>query len=197
MIYYGNLKLITHPEVYEPGEDSLLLAENLKSMACDSVLDMGSGVGLLALVASGKARSVLGVDINPTAVETAKENARLNGILNVRFKVSDLFENIRRGEGFDLIVFNPPYLPVREKDALGLAWSGGRGGLEVVERFIASAPEYLRSDGSILMLVSSLNNPKSLRKKLADYKLRGRVVASRRFFFEELYVMDFKACPPS
>lgn len=197
MIYYGGLKLKTHPRVYKPEEDSFLLAETLEPRAYGSVLDMGSGTGLLSLVASVKARSVLGVDINPNAVETARENARLNEIFNVRFEVSDLFNNIQKRRGFDLIIFNPPYLPVREKDALGLAWSGGREGLEVVESFIESAPGYLKPLGGILMLVSSLNNLESLEKKLAENKLRRRVVASKRFFFEELYVMEFKAAPPS
>lgn len=175
--------------VYEPSEDSFLLSENLKVECNSSVLDMGTGVGILALVASEKAGSVLGVDVNPRAVETARENARLNGIDNVRFMVSDLFNNIGVDARFDLIVFNPPYLPVDERDPLGGAWSGGEGGLGVVGRFISYAPQYLKGDGSILMLVSSLTDMGSLRKKIGENRLRFEFVDNKRLFFEELYVV--------
>ncbi|MBN2013793.1 MAG: methyltransferase [Candidatus Altiarchaeota archaeon] len=187
MIYYRNLRMKTHPEVYEPAEDSFLLAENLCVGDGWRVLDMGTGTGLLALVAAENAEYVLGVDVNPVAVGLALENAVLNGVTNVGFKVSDLFSGIR--ERFDLIVFNPPYLPVDEDDTLGMAWSGGLDGLSVVKRFIGSAPKYLSRDGVMMLLVSSFNDVDHVRDLLEENGLGSEVVSRRRFFFEELFVL--------
>lgn len=187
MIYYQDIKIGTRPDVYEPADDSFLLAEGLDVSEGCSVLDMGSGTGFLALVAARKAGSVLGVDVNPGAVELARENATLNGIKNVEFRVSDLFDRV---DGrFDLIVFNPPYLPVDEEDVLGRAWSGGVDGLGVIKRFIVSAPQYLRRDGIMMLLVSSFNDVDHVRVLLEENGLGSEVVSRKRFFFEELFVL--------
>ena len=63
-------------DVYEPSEDSLLLAESVEKKSAGEVLDMGTGSGIQALVASKRAESVTGADINKNAVEVAKENAK-------------------------------------------------------------------------------------------------------------------------
>ncbi|MCJ1888564.1 methyltransferase domain-containing protein, partial [Pseudomonas sp. LA21] len=60
----------------------------------ETALDVGTGTGLIALLMARKAKRVLGVDVNPKAIELAKKNAELNGIANVEFRVSDLFENV-------------------------------------------------------------------------------------------------------
>lgn len=112
---YRGLRIKLHPpQVYEPAEDTFLLSENLAvKEGGDIALDMGTGTGIIALLMARKARWVLGVDINPIAVELAKENARINGITNVEFRLSDLFDNV--SGKFDVITFNAPYLPASLK----------------------------------------------------------------------------------
>lgn len=187
--YFRGYKFKTHPQVYEPKEDSELLAENLAVAEGDNVLDMGSGTGLQAIVAAEKAGKVLAADINPRSIEIAKDNARRNGAKNLEFLVSDLFKSIPDDLRFDLIVFNPPYLPAQEDDSLGRSWSGGARGREVIDRFIEDAPARLKDGGKIQILVSSLNDPEDVERKLREKGLKTRIIAQKRLWFEELYVI--------
>lgn len=187
-LHYRHLKLELNPNVYEPAEDSFLLAENITPKKGDYVLDVGTGTGILALVAAGKASKVLGVDINPEAVELARNNAKLNGLPNVESRLSDLFTNV--GDRFDLIVFNPPYLPVKEDGLLELSWSGGERGVEVVERFLGEVKDYLKPRGRILMVASSLNGLRAVERKFIENGLSFRVLAEKKIPFEMLYVIS-------
>jgi release factor glutamine methyltransferase len=189
MASYRDLKISTYPEVYEPDEDSFLIAENLNIPKGAKVLDVGTGTGILALAAAKNAALVVGVDVNPKAVALAKENARANGITNAEFREGDLFSAIGGDERFDVIVFNPPYLPVEEYDLLGKAWSGGKDGMEAIRRFLVEAPSHLRENGMILLLLSSLNDFDEVRKLLGEMGLVCGVVAEKKFFFERLMVV--------
>ncbi|MDD5111936.1 MAG: methyltransferase, partial [Candidatus Altiarchaeota archaeon] len=129
-LHYKNLKLELSKDVYEPAEDSFLLADAIVVNAGERVLDMGTGTGILALLASANASRVLGIDINPSAVTLAQKNAKQNNITNAEFRFGDLFSGV---DGkFDVIIFNPPYLPLEEEGLLARAWSGGKNGIEVL-----------------------------------------------------------------
>jgi release factor glutamine methyltransferase len=183
-IYFRELLLDVEGDVYKPAEDSFLLAENLKVRDGDRVLDMGTGCGIQALAAAGKAGSVLGVDFNPKAVEVAAANARLNKIHNTEFKASDLFSSV---EGrFDLIVFNPPYLPT-EGGIVDYALDGGDRGVELILKFIKEAPTYLNPGGRIQFIMSSLNNIKAVETALSTH-FRFEYTAEKKLFFEKLLV---------
>jgi len=165
------IKLRYKEGVYKDAEDSWLLQKQVEKFAKDKkVLDIGTGTGIQAITAAKSgAKEVIAVDINPDAVDLAKENAELN---KVKIKVfqSDLFEKV--SGKFDLIVFNPPYLPPgKPKD---LAWSGGK---EFIERFLKQAREYLLPNGKILFVFSSLT-------KLKDVE----IIAKQKLPFEQLYV---------
>jgi release factor glutamine methyltransferase len=183
------LKIETHNEVYNPAEDSYLMAENSGASKDDIVLDVGTGSGIQALTAAQHAKKVLAVDINPHALETAKKNAKINKIKNIEFRESNLFEKIKPEEKFDLIIFNPPYVPSDEKYMLGKAWAGGKKGREVIDRFIDSAPEHLNTGGRITLLISSVNEPEEVIKKLEEKKLTVTITAKKKLFFEELMIL--------
>ena len=187
--YYG-LKLKLHPQVYEPAEDTFLLAENLAVKDGDVVLDMGTGTGLIALLMARKARSVSGVDINPIAVELAKENARLNNIKNVEFRVSDLFENVS-GE-FDLITFNAPYLPGEPEEPIDLALVGGKTGREVLDRFIDAVAGHLKPNGTVQVVQSSITGVEETLKMLEKVGLSPWIAARRHVFFEDIVLINAK-----
>ena len=100
------------PEVYEPREDSFLILHQIRRFAKGNVLDMGTGSGILAIEAAKYADRVIAADINKDALEFAKEQARANGVINTKFVLSDLFSYFEQHPvKFDLIIFNPPYLP--------------------------------------------------------------------------------------
>ncbi|WP_010480231.1 HemK2/MTQ2 family protein methyltransferase [Thermococcus zilligii] len=185
---YEGLRLRLHPQVYEPAEDTFLLAENLAVKKGDVALDVGTGTGLIALLMARKASYVLGVDINPIAVELARENARLNGIKNVEFRLSDLFENVE-GE-FDLITFNAPYLPGEPEEPIDLALVGGETGREVLDRFIEEVPRYLKPGGVVQIVQSSITGVEETLERLKKAGLTAGIVARRHIFFEDIVLIN-------
>src|SRR3990170_6525883 len=163
-VHYDGFVFQVTEDVYEPAEDSFLVADYLKQVVKkgDIVLDVGTGCGILALVAARKAKNVVATDINPHAVKCAKLNAKTNRVNNkMDVRLGDLFKPIRKTEKFDLIVFNAPYLPTalsEQKTWVGRAWSGGPTGRQLIDRFIHEAPQYLARSGRILLVQSSLAN---------------------------------------
>ena len=169
--------------IYEPREDSFLLEKEVKKAAKRKiVLDMGSGSGIQAKAAiSAKAKSVLASDINKEAVESLKKQ----GIDAIQ---SNLFSNIK-GK-FDVIVFNPPYLPKdrREDSDSSLATTGGKRGDEIILRFLKSSKDHLNENGIILIIMSSLTPEKKILALLKKQKLNREVISSQKLFFETLEV---------
>jgi release factor glutamine methyltransferase len=143
---------MTHPEVYAPAEDTWLLLRAAGKECHDGerVLEIGCGSGIISASLSGRA-SVLATDINPHAVRAARDR----GIEVVR---TDLAAGICGR--FDLILFNPPYLPTmpeeRLDDWLEYALDGGPDGRRVISRFLSGAGRLLAPGGRVLLLVSSL-----------------------------------------
>ncbi len=180
---YG-LQIKTSENIYEPAEDTFLLISALQKMDLKNkaILEIGTGSGIIALFLSKKAKSVLAVDINPEAVKCAKENAKINGINNMEFRKSDLFSNIK--EKFDLIVFNPPYLP-NELLTKDIALDGGEDGRKTIGRFLKEAPKFLNRGGKIILLESSLSK---YEKTLSEFKA-AKILARQKFDWEELVVI--------
>ena len=185
-VYYG-IRLELHPDVYEPAEDTFLLAETVEVNPGEMALDVGTGTGIIALLMARKAKRVLGVDVNPKAVELAKKNALLNGIRNVEFRLSDLFENV--SGRFDVIAFNAPYLPGEPEKAIDLALVGGERGREIIDRFIREVPDYLTENGRIYLVQSSITGIGETLNLFRKVGLRAEVVAKRHVFFEDIVVV--------
>jgi ribosomal RNA small subunit methyltransferase A len=192
-IEHGDLILYVFPEVYEPSDDSFLLARYLDPKPEQRVLDLGTGCGLLGIIAASKGASVTAVDVNPFAVECSKLNARINGLTN-RFeaKEGDLFQTLN-GEKFDRIIFNPPYLPQEEDERTGgwleKAWQGGPSGTEVIERFLKEVRNHLELSGEVMMVVSSLSSPEKTIEGLETQGFDVKVLGKERLDFEELIVL--------
>jgi release factor glutamine methyltransferase len=192
IINIDGIKLKLHPEVYEPAEDSLLLLKNLVDVKGKEVLEIGVGTGLISIACAKKgAKKVVGVDINPQAIKLSKENAKLNNV-DVLFLESDLFENVN-GK-FDVILFNPPYLPTSEEDRidgyLNYAFDGGKHGREVLDRFIENLPNYLKNGGVVQILQSSLTGEEKTVNKLKSLGFEVEKVDSLKVPFEELMVIN-------
>lgn len=192
MLKYENLTIHKHPKVYEPAEDSFLLADNLQVERRDRVLEIGTGTGILAIMASRKCREVVATDINPHALECATKNLIANKAYNVELRAGDLFE-AARGEKFDLIIFNTPYLPVEEEEGTGddveAAWSGGEDGREVIDRFIDGLNAHLNEKGRVQLLQSSLSKVDKTLTKMGKKGFDVSVTARQKLFFEEIVVI--------
>jgi release factor glutamine methyltransferase len=180
-VFFADRVFYVKENVYEPAEDSFLFAENLTVREGDKVVDVGTGCGILGIIAAVKAAEVLAVDINPWAVRCAKENARLNHVADkMFFAQGDLFAPIRVGEQFDLILFNAPYLPSEEAEGsswLERAWAGGVSGREMVHSFICQAPKFLRPNGRILLMQSTLSDAEKTLECFEERGLRADVFA--------------------
>ncbi len=197
-IHFGSLVFDVNDDVYEPAEDSFLFAENLGLNVGESVLDLGTGSGILAVTAAQKAAHVLAVDLNPYAIRCAKENAKLNHVWGkMDFLQADLFSAFHSGMRFDLVLFNAPYLPSEageEATWIGRSWAGGANGRLVVDRFISEVPAYLKSGGRVLLMQSTLTGVEETVSAFAKRGFKAAVTATQQLpFFETLTLIEAKA----
>ena len=173
-----NLKILVNPEVvYNPSDDTYLFLDYVELKGNSSILDMGTGTGILGIYFSQKAKIVVGVDVNPCAILYSSINAVLNKCTNFMPVYSDLFKRV---EGvYDYILFNPPYLEEKPRDLVSLSWAGGR---TIICRFLFEAKGRFRE--SIFLLV-----PENI---LETIEIQYRVVAEKSFFFEKLLLIEIK-----
>ncbi|HNT72980.1 MAG TPA: class I SAM-dependent methyltransferase [Methanothrix sp.] len=179
--------------VYPPAEDThLLLAASLKEVAPeDAVLEIGCGSGIISKALRHRARWVVATDVNPAALR----RLRREGVEVLR---ADLFAGIRGR--FDLVLFNPPYLPTEEDEVLAgwinFAFDGGKTGRETIGRFLEGLRDrFVPERGRALLVVSSLSGPDEVEEKARSLGLTVEVVARERWFFEELLVVRLSPTP--
>lgn len=162
-----------------------MLADQLgrESLRPDAtVLDLCTGSGLLAIVAARRgARRVVAVDISRRAVFATRLNAKLNGV-RVHAQRGNLFRPVR-GQQFDLILANPPYLPSVDAalPARGAsrAWEAGPDGRAFVERICDEAAPHLTDAGVLLLVHSSICSERATVQALASHGFDVRIVARR------------------
>ena len=194
MFYHKGITLFVPDRVYYPREDSLLLAGILeKKKLKGSILDIGCGSGLLALIMA-KSADVIAVDINSLAVKTTLQNADANDI-KLKVLQSDLFSKVKGR--YNMIVFNPPYLPIQKQtNAEGViadedvTYSGGSTGRVVINKFIKNAGKHLRKSGKILLLISSLTGEKEVLDLFRKNSFKTKIVARQKIPWEELIVIE-------
>jgi len=187
--FYKGLELEIKGRVYEPREDSELLAEvveaEVKKRRSPTLFDLGCGSGLIAIAAAKAGAVVTAVDIDAGAVELTKRNAKANSV-TVDCRVSDLFSKVR-GK-FDVIAFNAPYLPEAIVKGESEAWAAGER-LEVIRRAVEQAKHHLKAGGALLLVVSSLTGVKEVGRLLADNGFKFERAADKKVPWEILYVL--------
>ena len=174
--------------VYDPQEDSTMLEAYVRQYSKGNVLDMGTGSGIQAIAASQckNVKSVLATDIQKGVIEYCKKNIKSN---KIRFIQSDLFKNIK-GK-FDTIIFNPPYLP-QELKLKDLTVEGGKKGYEVIERFLNEAGRFLKTDGIVLLVFSSLTRKEKVEEFIKNNLFELRELEKQHIFFEDIHVYLLK-----
>lgn len=204
ILTYKNIILETTPSVYEPAEDSFLLAEAALSEIKNSenILEVGCGSGIIsAVIKSCTKAKVRGIDINPHAAVCTYANG-------VDVIIGDLLTCIK-GK-FDMIIFNPPYLPSLAADMdehhihhihpevgkektinwLNIAVDGGENGRGIINRFLETAGDNLAPGGKILMLVSSHTGIEEVKLKMRSMNYAIKEKSMQRFMFEQLTVLE-------
>ena len=190
--FYEDVWVVVDDGVYEPADDTFMLCANLDITPGETFLEIGTGCGLVAIVAAKAGAQVIATDNSEAAVENAKKNVVLHKCANlIEIRQGDLFEPIRPEEKFSLLAFNPPYLPgTKEDPAFDPAWSGGNKGYEVTERFLEHCKPFLQMDGRLLLIQSSLSDPKHIRHRLQQLFHTVDVKEEKAFFFERLILFE-------
>ncbi len=170
-------------QVYLPREDTFFLLNFLKKQKYSRlrILEIGTGSGIIADFLAEK-NKVIATDINEEAINFAKKNCK--NAHKIKFIVSDLFEKINNE--FDLIVFNPPYLPPDEYDDLISTTDN-----EVIINFLKKAKKYLSRKGKIILILSSLSLKKNFDYIKKNYEFR--IAQEKTLAFGEklfIYVLE-------
>ena len=183
----------TDDNVYVPAEDSYMLADNLLIKEGQSVLEIGTGSGIVAMYASKLTDRITVTDINFDACQLAEKNFRDNGIENIEILFGNLFEPVKTRK-FDVILFNTPYLPTEEgeviEDTINYAFDGGLNGRKVIDLFLNEVGNHLNEGGIVQLIQSSLSDNEKTLDMLDELGFIAEIADSEHFFFEDITLIN-------
>ena len=183
----------TDDNVYIPAEDSYLLADNLEIKPGQSVLEIGTGSGIVAMYASRLTDRITVTDINFDACMLAEKNFKANNIENIEILFGNLFEVVENRK-FDVILFNTPYLPTEDDevldDTINYAFDGGLNGRKVIDLFLNEVGNHLNDGGIVQMIQSSLSGNEETLEKFDQLGFIAEIAASEHFFFEDITLIN-------
>lgn len=165
--YFMEEKYKVNKNVLIPRDETELLVLNAYDLIKDkkekiNILDIGTGSGCISCALAKKLEKkdieILATDISTDALEIAIENINnLNLVRKVIIRKSDIYSKIRDFEKFDLIISNPPYIPLSEKNNLDkivsdfepelALFAQDKEGIEFYEKIIKDAKKYLKKEG--------------------------------------------------
>jgi len=156
------------------------------------VVEVGSGTGVIsAFVLLNNPYILISLDINPYAARATKCTFSYNQV-DGDILVGNLLTSLASHTKFDLIIFNPPYLPKDEycrEDLLDMAWCGGEKGTEILDKFLKQSIQHMHLDSKLVFIVSSLSNYESLLNEYSTWYVF-RKVMERSFFFEKIILFE-------
>ena len=177
-IEFFGLELMITPAVFIPRPETERVVEIalqiLKTVISPKILDVGTGSGCIAIALANELpeASVTGIDIDPNMLKVAQKNADLHKINNIIFKQMDIQKEIPK-ESYNLIVSNPPYIPLNEMSDLEkkikdfephIALTDGADGLTFYHRLASVASKILHSNGYLIMEVGQGDHPQKALK---------------------------------
>jgi release factor glutamine methyltransferase len=168
------------PDVLIPRDETEILVSKaidiIKANNLKNILDIGTGTGCIACTIAKQTNAVvLGVDISSDALRIALDNVTNLGINNrAVFRKSDIFSKIREEEKFDMIISNPPYIPIGTElspEVLhepSIALFAEDNGLSMYHKIVSEAPKYLKN-GGWLMFELGLGESSSVKAFMDEY----------------------------
>ena len=165
---FWSLPLRVTPDVLIPRpETETLVAEALRILTPAEgkdfhILEIGTGSGAISIALARElpAAKVVATDLSPKALAIAEENALRSGVRErIQLLPGNLFDPVRKGDAFDLIVTNPPYIPRGQFPSLmpevrdyepKVALDGGKDGLDFFRRVLPAVDKYLQPGGWFL-----------------------------------------------
>ncbi len=183
-----SVRLVNCPTVYFPAEDTMLLLRNVSYG--ERTLEIGAGSGIVSIYLSLLGSTVDAYDIDPEAVKCVKLNASLNEV-NFNIEQGDLFQKV--SGKYDVVVFNPPYLPGDEFESFvdgSDQWFGGKDGMAVIRNFLSQLENFLKPSGKAFMIMSSRSD---IQKLIAEFpQFLFKELDSDSFFFERIYCFSLE-----
>jgi release factor glutamine methyltransferase len=165
-----------------PSEDTLALARTLRAYHGGRCLEIGFGSGAVLQSLVPRFDLVVGTDMLSVAQAVAAKG-------DAQAVLADRATCFRAGV-FDIVVFNPPYLPSEGVDDRTV--DGGKGGLEVPLAFLEEALRVTTQSGVVVLLLSDETDLDGFRRYCDE---RGLVVEEKsmtRLFYESLFVFEVK-----
>ncbi len=197
--HFGPRKVEVLGRTYEISKDvfnpkyyvtSQFMSKNMTISKGDVVLDMGTGSGIQAITAGLKASKVIAIDINPEAVTFARKNVRANKLETViSVMEGDLFIPLKQQPLFDTILFTPPYMEGMPKKDFEHALYDRKK--QLITRFFEEAGHYLKPDGCIQMLYSSIAGPDQALKIAGKLGWTHTLMAHEKTLTESFYIYKF------
>jgi HemK-related putative methylase len=190
--------------VYLPSDDTDLLLEIIDEKIIktnkkyNKAIEIGSGNAFLSLAIYDNVNELYSTDINPIVVDYLLNVKERYNLEKMKIIYSNLFESIDENEKFDLVIFNPPYVPTEELsededldeiNGYDLAVNGGQDGREIIDKFLDKLPLHLSEKGECYLLISSLNKPIEIIENLKQKNLNSEIIGTKKLFFEELFVL--------
>ncbi|CRH02279.1 methyltransferase-like protein, putative [Plasmodium relictum] len=195
--------------VYLPSSDTFTFIEVLEneveniSSNVNIALEMGTGSGYLILSLyemllkkNKKIELLYCIDINEAACNCIRNLTNINKISNVEILNNNLFSNLRKCNQFDLVIFNPPYVPTGEdeinKTDIVASYAGGKLGREVIMKFLLNVYDYVSINGVIYLLLEKQNLPHeimnsvNIKKKFNCIELKKKKTLNETIFIYKL-----------
>ncbi len=166
-----------------------MLRRIVEGLSAEIALEIGCGVGFVLESLARRCRWVIGADVDMNALLQAK--ARLVGRALANFDlVCCSSAEAFKVASFDLVVFNPPYLPSEKIE--DLAVDGGEGGVEVTLSWLKECARVVKPSGKVVLITSSLAPQDLLISGASQLGFKMKLIASQPLFFEELYAYELR-----
>ena len=173
--FYG-LKFKTTPQALIPRPETERLVEialdNIGENSDTKLLEIGTGSGCIPIAISNEKPSlnILSLDISKSALELAEINAELNNCKNIKFLEMDFLNETPKGK-FDILLSNPPYIPVKEIEGImpevknyepRIALTDNEDGLAFYHRIAKKIKTLIKPKGIILLEVGLGRHPQKV-----------------------------------